>query len=34
MTGISSIFNGDILKVEDEFMKVGGVGLGTTSVGQ
>jgi hypothetical protein len=33
MTGISSIFNGDILKVEDEFMKVGGVGLGTTSVG-
>ena len=33
MTGISSIFNGDILKVDDEFMKVGGVGLGTTSVG-
>jgi len=33
MTGISSIRNGDILKIDDEYMKVGGVGLGTTSVG-
>ena len=33
MTGISSIRNGDILKIDNEYMKVGGVGLGTTSVG-
>ena len=33
MTGITSIRNGDILKIDNEFMKVGGVGLGTTSVG-
>jgi len=33
MTGITSIGNGDILKIDNEFMKVGGVGLGTTSVG-
>ena len=33
MSGISSISNGDILKIDEEFMKVGGVGLGTTSVG-
>ena len=33
MSGITSIRNGDILKVDNEFMKVGGVGLGTTSIG-
>ena len=33
ISGISSIRNGDVLKIDNEFMKVGGVGLGTTSVG-
>lgn len=33
ITGISSIAPGDILKIDDEFIKVESVGLGTTSVG-
>ena len=33
ISGISSILPGDIFKVDDEYMKVEGVGLGTTSVG-
>ena len=33
ITGISSILPGDVLKVNDEFMKIEGVGVGTTSVG-
>ena len=33
LSGIASIVNGDILQIEDEYMKVGGVGLGTTSIG-
>lgn len=33
ITGISSIVTGDILKIDDEYMKVAGVGLGTTSTG-
>ena len=33
ISGISSILPGDIFKVDDEFMKVESVGLGTTSVG-
>ena len=33
VTGISSITSGDIIKVDNEFMKITNVGLGTTSVG-
>jgi len=33
ITGISSILPGDILKIDDEFVKVEAVGLGTTAVG-
>jgi hypothetical protein len=33
ISGISSIVTGDIIRVEDEYMKVAGVGLGTTSTG-
>ena len=33
VTGISSIQSGDVIKVNDEFMKITNVGLGTTSVG-
>ena len=33
ISGISSILPGDIFKVDDEYMKVESVGLGTTSVG-
>jgi hypothetical protein len=33
ISGISSILVGDILKIEDEYMKVAGVGFGTTTVG-
>ncbi len=33
LSGISSIFPGDILKIGDEFAKVETVGLGTTAVG-
>ena len=33
ISGISSIFPGDILKIDNEFIKVESVGLGTTSVG-
>ena len=33
VTGISSITSNDIVKVNDEFMKITNVGLGTTSVG-
>ena len=33
ISGISSILVGDVLKIEDEYMKVGGVGFGTTSIG-
>ncbi len=33
VTGISSITSGDIVKVDNEFMKITNVGLGTTSVG-
>ena len=33
VTGISSIQSNDIIKINDEFMKITNVGLGTTSVG-
>ena len=33
VTGLSSITSGDIIKIDDEFMKITTVGLGTTSVG-
>ncbi len=33
MTGIATIFPGDLLRIEDEYLKVESVGLGTTSVG-
>ena len=33
ITGISSILPGDVLKIDDEFIKVESVGLGTTAVG-
>jgi len=33
LTGISSILPGDIMKVNDEYVKVEGVGIGTTAVG-
>ena len=33
LSGISSIIGGDILKVDDEYMKVINVGFGTTSIG-
>ena len=33
VTGISSITSNDIVKVNNEFMKITNVGLGTTSVG-
>ena len=33
LTGITSIVPGDILKVDEEYMKVEGVGVGTTAVG-
>ena len=33
VTGISSILPGDILKIDDEFIKVESVGLGTTAIG-
>ena len=33
VTGLSSITSGDIIKIDDEFMKISRVGLGTTSVG-
>ena len=33
LSGISSIFVGDILKVDNEYMKVLNVGVGTTSIG-
>ena len=33
ISGISSILPNDILKIDDEFLKVNSVGLGTTSVG-
>ena len=33
VTGISSITSDDIVKVNNEFMKITNVGLGTTSVG-
>ena len=32
LSGISSIFGGDLLKVEDEFLKVNQVGFGSTNV--
>ena len=32
ISGITSIFGGDLLKVEDEFMKVKQVGFGSTNV--
>ena len=33
ISGISSILVGDVLKIEDEYMKVAGVGFGTTAIG-
>jgi len=33
VTGLSSITSGDVIKVDDEFMKITNVGFGTTSVG-
>ena len=33
VTGLSSITSGDVIKIDDEFMKITTVGLGTTSVG-
>jgi len=33
LSGISSITVGDIIEIDDEYMKVSGVGLGTTNVG-
>ena len=33
LSGIGTIASGDLLKVDDEFMKVNLVGLGTTAVG-
>ena len=33
ISGISSILPGDVLKVDDEFVKVNAVGLGTTTIG-
>ena len=33
ITGISSINSDDVIKVNNEFMKITNVGLGTTSVG-
>ena len=33
LTGISSILPGDILKVNEEYVKVEGIGIGTTSLG-
>ena len=33
LSGIGSVVSGDILKVDDEYMKVAGVGLGTTAAG-
>ena len=33
VTGISSIQSNDIIRINDEFMKITNVGLGTTSVG-
>ena len=33
VSGISSILPGDLLKIDDEYVKVDSVGLGTTSVG-
>ena len=33
MSGISSIVSGDILKIDDEFMKVSAIGLGTQKIG-
>ena len=33
VTGISSINTGDTIKIDNEFMKITNVGLGTTSVG-
>ena len=33
ISGISSILPGDVLKVDNEFVKVNAVGLGTTTVG-
>jgi len=33
VTGLSSITSGDIIKIDDEFMKITNVGFGTTSVG-
>ena len=33
VTGISSITSNDIIKIDDEFMKITNVGLGTTTSG-
>jgi hypothetical protein len=33
ISGLSSIFPGDVLKIDDEYIKVDAVGLGTTTIG-